>query len=613
MNYQLNKATVSYGAQTVFENVQFEVRDTEKIALVGRNGSGKSTLLKVMMGEVELSSGSIHKLNGLSIGYLAQSVFTSEEKTVKEDCMGVFEHLFEVQRQLEDCAEKLQTDSSESMLDKYAQIQQNFESLGGYTYQSEMNTVFSKFGFGEDDLNRSINSFSGGQKTRLAFAKLLLSKPDILLLDEPTNHLDLDTIKWLEGYIKRYPKAVVLVSHDRTFIDNIANVVYELEYGLCTRYVGNYTSFLKQKQENKDLQERLYKRQQEEIERISALIEKFRYKKNKAAFAQSKIKYLDRMEKIDSPTKDDTKTFKARFHSGKKGGKTVLEIDNLVIGYDRPLATVNLTIHHGDRIAILGGNGEGKSTLVKTIMNQVPRLAGDFQLGHQIEAGYFDQQLADFTTNRNVLEELWNEYPEMEHTEVRTILGSFLFSSDDVFKTVNILSGGEKVRLSLAKLMLKNANFLILDEPTNHLDIVGKEALEDSLMDYDGTLLFVSHDRYFIQKMATSILEIKNGQVNYYPYGYAQFETGQEEIIEKKVIQKEVEKPKVIKRINPTEIKKVEAKIEAQELKLEELRALRFEPEYYHDFNKMNELDQMIDDEVNELEKLMTLWEEMMQ
>ncbi len=614
MKYQINKGSVFYGAETVFEDLQFEVRNTEKIAVVGRNGCGKTTLLKVISSQLPLDKGSIYKMNGVEIGYLAQTVFQDESKTVREDCMEVFASLFELGQRLEKTAALMESDYSEATLQRYAQLQQQYEERGGYTWQSEMMTVFSKFGFSQEDLDRPLRTFSGGQKTRLAFVKLLLSKPDILLLDEPTNHLDLETIRWLEGYIKRYSQAVVLVSHDRTFLDNTAEVVYEIEYGQCTRYVGNYTSFVKQKKANQEQQEKRYLRQQQEIERLNALIEKFRYKASKAAFAQSKIKYLERMEKIEAPQRSDDKRFKAHFHSGKKGGKTVLEIEKLTVGYDRPLVTVDLRIEHGQRIAVIGPNGCGKSTLVRTIMGQVSPLSGEFRFGHQIEPGYFDQQLAQFTGSKTVLEELWDANPQLDHTTVRTILGSFLFSSDEVFKTVDVLSGGEKVRLSLAKLMMKNANFLILDEPTNHLDIVGKEALEEALQNYDGTLLFVSHDRYFIAKMATAVLEIRDGKMQFYPLGWQQY-CEQENVpsVAEKNKKKEPEAVAVVRRkASPSDIKKIEAQIEAAEQQLEALRALRFEPEYYQDGRRMAELDETIDTAVNELNGLMEKWEEML-
>ncbi len=617
MIFQINKGSVNFGANQVFENVQLLVKNNEKIAIVGRNGCGKTTLLKVIMNEVQLDHGEIHKANNVTIGYLAQSVFNDETKTVKEDCIQVFSRLFDLEKKLNEITLKMVDDHSEETMNKYAQLQQQYEEMGGYTWQVEMVSVFNRFGFSEEELERSISTFSGGQKTRIAFVKLLLSKPDILLLDEPTNHLDLDTTTWLESYLKHYPKAVIMVSHDRAFIDGIVDVVYEIEYGRSTRYVGNYSSFIKQKQSNQETLAKAYANQQEEIARLNALIEKFRYKKNKAAFAQSKIKYLDRMDKVDAPTKNDDKKFKVSFRCNHKGGKKTIEIHNLTIGYDEALATINLEIFQGQRVAVIGPNGHGKSTFVKTIMQSISALSGEFLLGHQVETGYFDQQLAQFNNENTVLEELWNENSDLDHTQVRTILGSFLFSSDDVFKSVSVLSGGEKVRLSLAKLMLKNANFLILDEPTNHLDIVGKEALEEALVDYEGTLLFVSHDRYFIEKMATAIFEIKDKKCTYYPYGYSQYKENkdkQDGLLQEKKEEKYI-KEKVENKRKPSasDIKKIEARIEDHELKLEELRALRFEPEYYQDFTKMNELDNIIDNEVNVLQDLMSKWEEMIE
>ncbi len=616
MKFQINKGCVSFGANVVFEDVNLLVKNKEKIAIVGRNGSGKTTLLKVIMNEITLDSGEIHKANNVTIGYLSQTVFKDETKTVADDCKEVFSKIFEMQERLNELTTKMSDNPSEENLNKFADAQHRFEEMGGYTWQSEMHTVFNKFGFSEEDLNRAISTFSGGQKTRLAFVKLLLSKPDILLLDEPTNHLDLDTVTWLEGYIKHYPKAVIMVSHDRAFIDVISEVIYELEYGKATRYVGNYSSFVKQKETNQEYILRQYQHQQEEIARLNQLIEKFRYKKSKAAFAQSKIKYLQRMDKIDAPSKNDDKKFKARFKCAKKGGKTTIEIHHLKIGYDSVLATIDLSIFQGQRVAVIGPNGHGKSTFVKTIMQNVAPLGGEFLLGHQVEMGYFDQQLAQFDGSNTVLEELWNENPDLDHTQVRTILGSFLFSSEDVFKTVNVLSGGEKVRLSLAKLMLKQANFLVLDEPTNHLDIVGKEALEEALKEYDGTLLFVSHDRYFIEKMATVIIEIKDQEMHYYPYGWQDYinkKTNQVREIATKKEEKVIKEKEVRRRASNSDIKKVETKIEQQEKILEELRALRFEPEYYQDYNQMRTLDEKIDDEVVKLDGLMRTWEEMIE
>lgn len=610
MQYQIHKGTKYYGAQTVFENIQFEIRNTEKIALIGRNGCGKTTLLRCIAKEEELDNGEIHKANDIRIGYLSQITFANETAAVKEELQLAFEDVHRQEALVHQLAEKMEYDHSETVLNAYAQAQQRFEEMGGYTYESEMMTVATKFGFNEDDMERSIASFSGGQKTRLAFVKLLLSKPDILLLDEPTNHLDLETIEWLEGYIKRYPKAVVLVSHDRMFLDDVVDVVYEIEYGVMRRYPGNYTAYVNAKKNDMEQQHSAYIRQQKEIERMEALIEKFRYKKNKAAFAQSKIKYLERMDRIEDPRSDE-KTFRARFHTKVRGGKRVLEIHDLLIGYDRPLCKVNLEIMQSQKIAVIGPNGKGKSTLMKTLMRQIPSLGGSFLLGHQIQIGYFDQELAQFQSSNTVLEELWNDFPDLTRTEVRTALGCFLFTGDDVFKTVDHLSGGEKVRLSLAKLMLEKPNFLLMDEPTNHLDLLGKEALEQSLQDYEGTMLFVSHDRYFISKLATAILIIDEGQAMYYPLTYQEFMQKDKVPAAVKETKEEMLSKKPRRLLNyAKETAKLEKKIEEKEKQLEELRELRFEPEYYHDYHKMNELDEQIDTMHNEINALMKTWEE---
>ena len=514
----------------------------------------------------------------------------------------------ELGKQLELATTQMSEDPSEENMNRFANLQQRFEEMGGYTYHSELMTIFTKFGFQEEDLKRSIATFSGGQKTRLAFVKLLLSKPDVLLLDEPTNHLDIDTIEWLEGYVKRYPKAVVLVSHDRMFLDDVVDVVYEIEYGVMRRYPGNYTNYVNAKKSDLEQQKSAYVRQQKEIQLMEELIEKFRYKKNKAAFAQSKIKYLDRMDRIEDP-KSDEKTFKARFTPNVRGGKRVLEVKDLTIGYDHPLCTVNLEVMQGQKVAIIGPNGKGKSTLMKTLMQQIPPLSGGFLLGHQIEIGYFDQELAQFDTTNTVIEEVWKDFPDLNRTEIRTALGCFLFSGDDVFKTVDCLSGGEKVRLSFVKLMLSHPNFLMMDEPTNHLDLIGKEALEDSLSEYEGTMLFVSHDRYFISKLATAILVIDDGKATYYPLTYNEYMHKEPiQVVSAKEVKVE-EKPK--RQINyGKEISKLEKKIEVKEKELEDLRELRFDPEYYHDVKKMDALDAQIDDVHNEIEHLMEQWEE---
>ena len=614
MYYQINKGTKTFGANQVFQDIQFEIRGNEKIALIGRNGSGKTTLLKIIAGEEDLSSGTVHKQNKVEIGYLAQTTFDDETVTVETELNKVFRPLFAMEKRLQELRELMELDFSEKVQNEYAELSEKFELNNGYQYRTEMITVFTKFGFMEKDLLRSIATFSGGQRTKLAFVKQLLSKPDILLLDEPTNHLDLSTIEWLEGYLKNYPKAVVLVSHDRMFLDRVVDVVYELELGQLTRYSGNYTFFVHEKRIRKETLEKQYHNQQKEIERLEVLIEKFRYKKSKAAFAQSKIKYLERMDRVELPD-EDRRRIRVSFTPKLKGGKRVLSLEDFVVGYDVPLQSFNMEIQQHDRIAIIGDNGTGKSTLVKTIVGSVPPLSGSASFGHQIQYAYFDQQLAQWSSQKNVLEELWDEYPDLDRTTIRTVLGSFLFSGDDVFKAVSVLSGGEKVRLSLAKIMLQKANFLILDEPTNHLDMEGKEALEYALLEYSGTILFVSHDRYFINKLATRLVVLGKDEAKYFLGNYQEFQEYDEAKIvveEKKEIK--VEKPKKSKSNFKKEFEKIEKKLEDLEEDLLYYQGLFEEPEYYEDYMKMQELEKKCEELEDEKRKyyreLETLLEE---
>ena len=449
----------------------------------------------------------------------------------------------------------------------------------------------------------------------MVLVKLLLTKPDILLLDEPTNHLDIDSIEWLEGYIKHYPSAVILVSHDRMFLDHVVDEIVEIEFGKTMRFVGSYTHYVQAKEEYLEKNHEAYVRQQQEIKRMEELIEKFRYKKNKAAFAQSKMKYLERMDRIED-VKSDTSTMKAHFSVARRGGKRVLEVENLAVGYDSVLSTFNFELIQGQRMAIVGANGIGKSTLMKTLMHQIPCLSGSFKFGHQIDIGYFDQESAQIQSNKTVLDELWDQFPESTQTEIRNTLASFLFTQDEVFKEVNDLSGGERVRLALANLMLHHDNVLLLDEPTNHLDIPAKEALEKALKEYDGTLLFVSHDRMFLKKMANRILEVD--QVSHV------YELNYEEYLEKKKANDLVEssvatKQEPVKKQSFTDIKalknriaKLEKLLEEAEADLDALRELRFEPEYYQDYQKMEELNEQIDEKHNEIANYMQEWEDKM-
>ncbi|OCN04529.1 ABC transporter ATP-binding protein [Erysipelotrichaceae bacterium MTC7] len=611
MRYQISKGSKSFGAHDIFSNLTFEVKDKEKVAIVGRNGCGKTTLLKIIAGEERLDGGDIHHDRNIQIGYLAQTTFFSEDHTVETEFEKIFEDLHNIEKQLIDVSKQMEIDHSEETLALYGKLQEEHERLGGYTYKSEIQTIFTKFGFALEDMQKQVSQFSGGQKTRLAFVKLLLSKPDILLLDEPTNHLDIDTIEWLEGYIQYYPKAVVMVSHDRTFLDRVVDIVYELELGKMHKYVGNYSHYVEAKKVEMERNRRAYANQQEEIERVEQTIEKFRYKANKAKMAQSKMKYLDRMEKIDL-MQSDTRSFHASFKSRIKGGNQVLSVNDLTIGYDVPLCNINLEVLRGQRIAIIGGNGQGKSTFLKTLMGLVEPLSGSFMFGHQIEIGYFDQELTQFKNNTDtVLETVWDKYPDLSRTEVHSALGSLLFHGEEVFKEVRVLSGGEKVRLSFVDLMLQKPNCLLLDEPTNHLDIVGKEALEESLLNYDGTMLFVSHDRYFISKLANGILKIDDGVAVYQPLSLSEFHEKEKAqvVVESKIDTKaKKEKPKHIN--YGREVSRLEKKIAKAEEELEALRELRFEPEYYQDANKMNELDEQIDDVHTQISQMMELWEE---
>ena len=616
MLYQVSRASKYYGADMVFEDVNFEIRGTEKVAIVGRNGCGKTTFLRCMCGEEAFDKGNISKQNGVTIGYLAQKVLEHDDSTVEEELMTVYARVFDLQARMNTIEEEMTRKADEKILIQYSRLQEEFEAAGGYNWEAEMRTVFTRFGFDLGDLSRRIGEFSGGQKTRIAFVKLLLSKPDILLLDEPTNHLDLGMIEWLEGYLRNYPKAAVIVSHDRMFLDHVTDVVYNMEYGKMKRYAGNYSSFAVQKENDIPTAAVVQKPSQKDIQRLQALIEKFRYKKNKAAFAQSKIKYLERMEKIEVEKADD-KTFHAKFTPAVKGGERVLETEKLTIGYDRPLCEITMKMRRGNRIAVIGDNGTGKSTFVKTLMGIVDPLSGSFLFGHQIDVGYFDQQLAQFSTGKTVLEELWDENPELDRTAVRSVLGQFLFSADDVFKTVDVLSGGEKVRLSLAKLLLKHSNMLILDEPTNHLDIPGKEALEEALRGFTGSILFVSHDRYFIQQLATGLLILDNNSARFFDGTYQEYTDEQKQQEESLAAQRQPEQKKVKEKrtLSPEGRRRrmaaVEKQITEKEQELEDFRQLRYDPAYYEDYEKMNDLEADIIDIKDELAKLMEEWEEL--
>lgn len=530
MLYQISNGAVAFGDDVILHSIDFEIRNTEKIAIVGRNGCGKTTLLKLISGEVEMEkldsdeSAFIAKAGNPEIGYLKQIAFDDPDVTLEQEVRKCFVKMDERKAELARAAAELEHDYSDEKVAKYTAMEEAFKDDGGYYYEKEYEVMIRKFGFSDDERKKPIRDFSGGQQTKIAFIKLLLSKPDILLLDEPTNHLDVTTIEWLEGYLKSYPKAVVVVSHDRMFLDNVVDVVYEIEYGTARRYPGNYTNFIARKKENYDKQMKDHIAQQKEIERLQRMVTRFKGKPTKTAMAQSKQKAIDRMVIIEAPDKYDNKTFHANFQPEKETGNDVLYTSELAIGYDHPLSVVSLDLKRGEKLGILGGNGLGKSTFLKTIVGKIPALSGEYRFGTNVQIGYFDQQMAMYTSNKTVLDDFWDEYPNLTETEARNALGAFLFSGDDVFKNVNMLSGGEKVRLALCKILKTRPNVLVLDEPTNHMDIVGKETLESMLKDYKGTLIFVSHDRYFVKKVATQLLVFEDGTTNLYPFGYEQYQ-----------------------------------------------------------------------------------------
>ena len=532
MRYQIRHALVQYGAETIIEDVNFDIHDHEKIAIVGRNGCGKTTLLKLIAGDITMANIDSDETCGISmagsqkIGYLRQISFEDQEISVENEILKVFEPVFACERRMKELTDIMETDHDQKWMYEYSSLQDQMEAMGGYTYRRDMETMFQKFGFDLKDITRPIGTFSGGQQTKVAFIKLLLSRPDIMLLDEPTNHLDLPTIEWLEGYLKNYNKAVVIVSHDRMFLDRIIDVTYEIEYHRIKRYPGNYTTFMKLKEEAALKQEKDYEEQQKEIKRLTEWIEKWKNTPTKVASVHSKEKQLEHMVLIEKPRRFDTKAFRGQFLPRTTSYTDVLTLKALEIGYDHVLSKVSFTLKKGERVAIIGENGKGKSTLLKTLMGQIPPLGGSYTVGTGVEVGYFDQQAAvaeSMYPDKTVLNDFWDMYPTLKEVEVRNALGSFLFTEEEVFKTLGQLSGGEKVRLALCKMFKMRPNLLILDEPTNHMDLIGKEALENMLKNYTGTILFVSHDRYFIKEIATGMLDFKQDKTVFYDCGYEEY------------------------------------------------------------------------------------------
>ena len=540
------------------------------------------------------------------MGFLNQIHLNDDEIIVKDFLKEAYSDLTALKQQVQQLEEKMIDDHSDSILNQYARVQEEFLRRGGYNIDHEVNTLLFQFGFELEDLEKKLGEFSGGQITRLAFVKLFLSKPDVLFLDEPTNHLDIETVEWLESYLRAYDGAVVLVSHDRRFIDRVCTVVVEIEHQVATRYVGNYSQFQIEKKNRAAKDERLREQNRKEINRLEKQIEKFRSKASKASFVKSKEKYIERI-RMDDKQQETKKEFTAQFKSRLRGGNDVLITDKLAVGYDGvPLLEFDFKLTKGKRFAVIGENGTGKSTLLKTVAEKIPPVSGDFLLGHQIEMGYFDQQLLDFSLDKTVIEEVWDDFPELDHTQIRQSLAQFLFFSEDIFKEIAVLSGGERVRLSLVKLMLSQDNFLVLDEPTNHLDLYGREALEQALLNYDGSMLFVSHDRYFVDKLATDLLIIKNGKVYHSEKELtAVLQDQKDEVKEEK--KERNQSYKEIKRLQNRQ-QKLEEIMTELEIDLEAHRESRYEPEFYHDFDKMEILNQTIDDIHNEIKRAEKEW-----
>lgn len=537
MRIEIINGSVEYDGNTVLSEINFSVSDKEKIALVGRNGSGKTSILKCMSGEVPLVSGTGDEKFSFSIsgapkiGYL-QQVSLNDELTLRQEILSAYKDVVGLENKLQKLLDKMSENPSDENVGAYSRAMERFENIGGYLYKKEYLTAVSKFGFSAEDLDKKLSCFSGGQRTKIALMKLLLEKPDVLLLDEPTNHLDIAAVEWLEGYLKNYKNSVVIVSHDRMFLDRIVGVVYEIEYGVTTRYKGNYTAFLAQKQQAYDKALKDAKWKSAEIDRLRKIVERFRYKATKAAMAQSKLKEIERLGTVETPRRFDTSTFASSFQPEYESVRDALFVKDLVFGYDKPLGEISLAVERGQKIGVIGSNGTGKSTLLKTITGLIPPLSGDVRFGVKTRVGYFDQTIAATKSELSVLEDFRAEFPELNDGEIRKTLGGFLLSGDDVFKCVKDLSGGEKVRLALSKIFRRRPNFLILDEPTNHMDIIGKETLEKLLMDFSGTVIVVSHDRYLINRVAKSLIVFENGGVRYFDGTFDEYEEREKETAE---------------------------------------------------------------------------------
>lgn len=642
MQIKINNASFGYNGDDLLENFSFEVNTGEKIAIIGRNGSGKSTLLKMLTGEIELHQPDnvppvLVKIGSPSIGTLKQMTFDNENISLFDELLKCYQNVIDIENKLAELQQKLETDYTDKLVSQFSKLHDEFERLDGYSYKSELSSVLASFGFLESDKQKKLCEFSGGQKTKIAFIKLILSKPDLLLLDEPTNHLDIKAVNWLENYISSYKKAVIIVSHDRAFLDNTINVVYEIEYKKLKRYVGNYSKFLQTKDENYEHQLKMYEAQQREIADINAFIERFRYKATKASAVQSRVKILEKMDIIPPPQKTDNKAFHAGIKPNIESGSEVLNCVNLKIGYikDSPLSTINLKVMRGDRLGIIGGNGLGKSTFLNTITDKLPALSGHFKFGYNVEFAYFEQLASKSDSHKTIYQDFYENFPKLNDREVRSSLGAFLFSGGDVNKKLSELSGGELVRLELCKIFERKPNVLILDEPTNHMDITSKETLESLLKAYKGTVIFVSHDRYFVNKIANKLLVFDSTEPRLFEGTYNELVHPNTKIVEE-VTKKLEKKPKPEKIEYPidyddpkeddpllslsayalrkektkteNQVKKLEQKSAEAEDKLKQLNHDFVDPEIATDFVKLMEIQAEMERTQNMIDKFADDW-----
>lgn len=626
---QANKIERSFAGEVLFDNISLQVDERDRIALVGKNGAGKSTLLKILVGEEEPTSGEINKKRDLSLSYLAQDSRFESSNTIYDEMLHVFDDLRKTEKTLRkmelEMGEKTGADLEKLMQD-YDRLSEEFRQAGGFTYEADIRAILNGFKFDESMWQMKIEELSGGQNTRLALAKMLLEKPNLLVLDEPTNHLDIETIAWLENYLVNYSGALLIVSHDRYFLDKVATITMDLTKHSLDRYVGNYSSFVEQKEQKLLTEAKNYEKQQKEIAALEDFVNRNLVRASTTKRAQSRRKQLEKMERLDKP-EAGTRSAHMTFHSDKTSGNVVLTVEEAAVGYDDQILSepINLDIRKMNAVAIVGPNGIGKSTLIKSIVGQIPFIKGEARFGANVEVGYYDQTQSKLTPHNSVLDELWNDFKLTPEVEIRNRLGAFLFSGDDVKKTVGMLSGGERARLLLAKLSMENNNFLILDEPTNHLDIDSKEVLENALIDFDGTLLFVSHDRYFINRVATQVLELSEegstlylGDYDYYLEKKAELEAlvaAQAEAVPVSSTEEVTGNDYHLQKQNQKELRKITRRIEQLEAEMEELdQKIQAITETMHSTNDAADLVQLqsdLDQLTVQQEAVMEEWAEL--